>query len=425
MKSFVQQAQLDPISLKNITASEKMLKSDLGIGVIPIYELNDGSKYLILGEYHNKGALSPTVGAKFIKDKSAFNVLDDAFKRKRFNMDPSDGNLEEKSIYCSTNEKQNFTRITFVQHCKKDSSPNDFIEKFIKPLNEEAQYQGSVSSFFWKLDEYIKDSKYKFKSIEELKTAAKKAHDDIKNSKFYNEMSKDITGLLDTISKEEKFAWNKTLSELQVMSSKPADDKIIDNDLYLYLENDKIYYATLTSKGIIRAEITKEDYLYFDKLLAVLKNPKNEKIEEQARQILLELTLTRGHTQKVNPLDFYTKKGGRKYSEFTSFHCISVKALVSQLKDPKIKEDKLKPTVYIKPSTKSDKQFFIFEDEMSVVVKAVEPFANTDTTNSALFKSVSPFSKINALSSVWKVEPIGLDAFNVTESTKEANIKPT
>jgi len=89
--------------------------------------------------------------------------------------------------------------------------------------------------------------------------------------------------------------------DLQLMSSNPIDNKIVNNDLYLHQQNDRIWYATKTSQGIIRAEITKEEYQeYFDYLIALLKKkpaPEKEKINDKAKAALLDITSKKGHTQ--------------------------------------------------------------------------------------------------------------------------------
>lgn len=95
-------------------------------------------------------------------------------------------------------------------------------------------------------------------------------------------------------------------SNLQLMSSRPADDKI-KNGLYLYQENDKIYYATKIKNSttgrsaIIREEITKEKYpsSYFNHLLTNLKsqNPNGKAISEEAEEALLKLISKKGHAQ--------------------------------------------------------------------------------------------------------------------------------
>jgi len=87
--------------------------------------------------------------------------------------------------------------------------------------------------------------------------------------------------------------------DLQLMSSNPIDNRIVNNDLYLHQQNDSIWYATKTSQGIIRAEITKEEYQeYFDYLIALLKKPatEKEKINDKAKAALLDITSKRGHT---------------------------------------------------------------------------------------------------------------------------------
>lgn len=85
--------------------------------------------------------------------------------------------------------------------------------------------------------------------------------------------------------------------DLHFMSSQPKDNEIIKNDLYLYEENNKIFYSTLTdNEGIVNAEITKSEYIHFNHLLARLKKQtSNEEIDNIKAELIL-ITSNRGHT---------------------------------------------------------------------------------------------------------------------------------
>lgn len=74
---------IKPEDLKQYTVTDEMLKHDVGVGVVTIYQLKNNVPYLVMGEYHNKGALSPTVGAKLEKNESIYDVITGAFSRKR------------------------------------------------------------------------------------------------------------------------------------------------------------------------------------------------------------------------------------------------------------------------------------------------------------------------------------------------------
>lgn len=86
--------------------------------------------------------------------------------------------------------------------------------------------------------------------------------------------------------------------ECQLLSSNPTDDQnqVVKNDLYLYQENDEIWYATKTPRGIVRAKITKEEYENHFDLLTMLKksDPEKEKIDDIAKAVLLDIASKRG-----------------------------------------------------------------------------------------------------------------------------------
>lgn len=87
--------------------------------------------------------------------------------------------------------------------------------------------------------------------------------------------------------------------DLKLLSSTPNDKKVKTNDLYLYLENNTIMYATKTSKGIIREKITPEEYQEHDYLLNILKklgpDKDKEKVNDAAKMALLEIISKKGH----------------------------------------------------------------------------------------------------------------------------------
>lgn len=208
---------MDPRNLAQYAVTPAMLKNDLGVGVITVYQLKNGMSYLVMGEYHNKGALSPTVGARFNKDQSIYDVIKDAFHRKRLGkMDVDGGDIDAENIYYSVNASQKFARLTFVQNEKIDLSEEEFKKKYIEPMHTEALKQRSVSEFFWKLDETVnparKDSKFKFNSAEERALAAKKALDKITSSAF--PVSKEIIDKLSAMQ-DEKYVWNEEILPLK------------------------------------------------------------------------------------------------------------------------------------------------------------------------------------------------------------------
>lgn len=96
-------------------------------------------------------------------------------------------------------------------------------------------------------------------------------------------------------------------SDFQLLPSNPTNDKIIKHDLYLYQENNRIWYATKTSQGVIRAEVTKiECPEHFDYLLAILKQPfpENEKATYHTKAALLDIASKKGHIPQSLHLKF-------------------------------------------------------------------------------------------------------------------------
>ena len=151
-----------------------MLKNDLGIGVITLYKLSDDKFYMIGIDYHNKGAISPTVGAKYFAEQTMRECLQGAFERKRFNVLQLDHTDISPTIFYSANPgapRQPMARLTFTQLVESKLSYDEFTKTFIEPMHAEACYQGSVSGLFWRMDETChpakKDSKFKFTSDEE------------------------------------------------------------------------------------------------------------------------------------------------------------------------------------------------------------------------------------------------------------------
>ncbi|OGT41990.1 MAG: hypothetical protein A3F42_04290 [Gammaproteobacteria bacterium RIFCSPHIGHO2_12_FULL_37_34] len=198
-------------SLKQYFATADMVQNDLGVGVVTIYRLNNKRFYLVMGDYHNRSALTPTVGARYNKEHSIYDTICDAFERKRFNgmqFDPSEivgeESIDEQNIYYSVNKK--LARLTFVQHIELNLSEDVFKEKYIDPIHKEAQYQGSGSNFFWRLDETIKgNQKFSFKSNEDRAKAAQKALDSISKSKFKmsDAILQEVVAMRDT-----NYQWN-------------------------------------------------------------------------------------------------------------------------------------------------------------------------------------------------------------------------
>jgi ABC-type multidrug transport system fused ATPase/permease subunit len=87
--------------------------------------------------------------------------------------------------------------------------------------------------------------------------------------------------------------------ELCLMSKNPTNNEIIKNDLYLYQENNNIWYATIKSGEIIRAEITKKEFKHFDVLLKTLRDMSSGKfggINGSDEDTLLKIASKRGHT---------------------------------------------------------------------------------------------------------------------------------
>ncbi len=201
---------MQPRDLEQYNPTDEMLKykKNLGIGVVTVYEI-EGKSYFIMGDYHNKGALTPTVGGKY--DESIYTTIESAFQRKRFGeMKFSDGQVDAKHCYYSVNDKQNQARLTFLHKVKVDCSLEEFNEKFIRPMHQEATHQGAVSNFFWRLDETVNPkrqmSKSKFRSVEECQKAANNALEQITKSKFG--VSDAIKEKLKNYSIEEKF-WDE------------------------------------------------------------------------------------------------------------------------------------------------------------------------------------------------------------------------
>lgn len=99
--------------------------------------------------------------------------------------------------------------------------------------------------------------------------------------------------------------------DIYLRTTKPTDNDINNNNLYLYLEidenkNETIWYATKIGEDIVRAEIKENEYReHFFHLLAAFKKPtsENEQINKRAKNALLDLTFNRKHTIS-NPLEF-------------------------------------------------------------------------------------------------------------------------
>jgi hypothetical protein len=75
---------MKPRALEQYIPTEEMIKNELGIGAITIYQLNNSMSYFIMGEYHGKGALMPTVGSKYSPTNSIYDTIASAFQRIGF-----------------------------------------------------------------------------------------------------------------------------------------------------------------------------------------------------------------------------------------------------------------------------------------------------------------------------------------------------
>lgn len=178
---------MDSRNLENFSIPLELSSYEVGVGVIPIFYLADNNPHTIVGEYHNKGALSPTVGSHFKNTQSIYANLENAFARKRLGiLKLDDTGLIDEKAYFSVNKKQNFARVTFVQTLSSSLSPADFEKTYLEPMKREALCQRRVSEFFWKLSETesSKESKFKFKSPEERSQFAKQALEGMQASTF-------------------------------------------------------------------------------------------------------------------------------------------------------------------------------------------------------------------------------------------------
>lgn len=251
---------MKPKILQQHSATDEMLKYDFGVGVITAYQLKNNQIYFIMGEYHNKGALSPTAGGRFLKDRSIYDAIQDALERKRFGkMEFDSGDIDEKNIYYSINAKQNFARLTFVQNVEVNITEEDFKEKFVMPMHVEAQYQRSVSEFFWKLDETLKNSQYKFPSAEERALAAEKALNDMQKSHF--PVGQEILNKLYYMADKNNI-WNEKISPLKFYG---------DNGGRKYSEFTSFYLVSLTDivEQLVDPEIKDKDK---EKPTVIIKN---------------------------------------------------------------------------------------------------------------------------------------------------------
>ncbi|HSW69735.1 MAG TPA: FAD-dependent oxidoreductase [Gammaproteobacteria bacterium] len=134
---------------------------------------------------------------------------------------------------------------------------------------------------------------------------------EILNFKLADDNSYEVTVKTAKKFAEEKQPLNQSTESvtkgynIRLISSRPTEDQentIAKNDLCLYLEGDRIFYATKTNQDIIKGEITKEKYKeHFDYLLSVLQKTlsEKEKINDQAKTALLDITSKRGHTQSA------------------------------------------------------------------------------------------------------------------------------
>jgi len=78
---------------------------------------------------------------------------------------------------------------------------------------------------------------------------------------------------------------------LHFMPSRPEDDLVKTNDLYLYQEKEDILYATKTAGGVQREKIKPEEYKHHASLLDLLKksSPNEEQVSGAAKAELLEI----------------------------------------------------------------------------------------------------------------------------------------
>jgi len=98
---------------------------------------------------------------------------------------------------------------------------------------------------------------------------------------------------------------NKNEQHLQLRSTNPEDSETAanPNHLYLYQENDEIFYASKSEKGTVRAKVKKSDFKhkdYFDALLTTLKKVSidQETIDDTIKEELFEIASKRDHIPK-------------------------------------------------------------------------------------------------------------------------------
>lgn len=96
---------------------------------------------------------------------------------------------------------------------------------------------------------------------------------------------------------------NKNKYHFQLKEKKIEDNEITANHLYIYQENNEIFYASMSEKGPVREKIKKSDFKHsdhFDTLLTALKNPNidQETVHDPIKEELLEIAFKRDHIPK-------------------------------------------------------------------------------------------------------------------------------
>jgi hypothetical protein len=200
------------------------------------------------------------------------------------------GNLLKELCFFAQTSKQAELETAFLrlQHTAVYAEPESYEQKdetklaaiaILKRHPELLFKEGIVKDHFGR---WIKASPYRLFLGAGDSWALKQVHDEI------------IPMIKDGEAKAKEEYKKQFPRRCRLMSSNPTDDIVVNNDLYLYQENGKIWYATKTSRGIVRAEITKEEYKnHFDYLLVILKKsaPEKENLDDTAEGVLLDIIL--------------------------------------------------------------------------------------------------------------------------------------
>lgn len=201
--------QIHISDLKTYHPSQLLAERDLGIGVITAYKLADDEYYFVMGEYHNKGALSPTVGLRYDERfGDVYAALKIAHARKRLGKFECDGSIDDIVFYATIDQpgfqQKDLARLTFINRVNFNLTLAQFKKNFIEPMHKEASALGCVAHFFWRLDETVKGGRAAFESNEERSQAAEVAFNAAKSLEshgFAKEIKKSLKLLKD--AKEE------------------------------------------------------------------------------------------------------------------------------------------------------------------------------------------------------------------------------